>query len=299
MRLTAVGTSGSFPGPASAASCYVLETADADRTYRVVLDLGNGAAGPLQSYTDLADVDAIVLSHLHADHCLDLTVLFVQHRYDPRFFDPEAGAGRPRLPVWGPGGTRTRLEAAYHVDPGLSPRATEAHPTDMTEAFDFHDVTPGHTFAIGPLHFEAFLVDHPVESYAYRITDRTDGTVLTYSGDTDACEGLTAAAREADLFLCEAAFEEGRDTVCGIHLTGQRAGETAQAAGARSLVLTHIPPWTDRDVVRTEAAGRYAGPIDLAETDATWTIAPEAPCSGRHDSEQGRATAAPSTTTQE
>nr|MBA2717467.1 MBL fold metallo-hydrolase [Propionibacteriales bacterium] len=71
MKLTVVGCSGSLPGPESAASCYLLEAPYEGRTFRLLLDLGSGALGPLQRYADLAAIDAVALSHLHADHCLD------------------------------------------------------------------------------------------------------------------------------------------------------------------------------------------------------------------------------------
>ena len=97
MRLTIVGCAGSFPGPDSAASCYLVEADDdAGRRWRVLLDLGSGALGPLQRHLPLADLDAVLLSHLHPDHCADLCGLYVALRYNP--------AGRPerRLPVYGP-----------------------------------------------------------------------------------------------------------------------------------------------------------------------------------------------------
>ena len=78
--------------------------------------------------------------------------------------------------------------------------------------------------------------------------------MLSYSGDTDSCSGLEEAAQDADLFLCEAAFEEGRDDgIKDVHLTGKRAGEAAAAAGARRLLLTHIPVWTSPTTVMAEA----------------------------------------------
>src|SRR5699024_9275453 len=128
---------------------------------------------------------------------------------------------------------------------------------------------------IGTLTVESFLVDHPVEAYALRITDAA-GRVITYSGDSDECDNLVAAASGADLFLCEAAFQEDRDTARGIHLTGKRAGRVAQNAEASALVLTHIPIGTDCSIVRGEAAGEFRGPIDLAKPGAAWTV--RAPC---------------------
>lgn len=274
MRLTAIGTSGSFPGPTSPASCYLLE-AEADRTYRIVLDMGSGALGALQAHCSPASLDAVVLSHLHPDHCLDVTGLYVHRSYDPQFFCDDTAEDpahhRPRLPVWAPAGAEARLVAAYHTDPGLSPVAEHAHPTDLTTMFDFRDITPGAEFEIGPFCISAFLVEHPVEAYALRVTDPT-GAVLTYSGDSDECSALVDAARDADVFLCESAFQEGRDSARGIHLTGLRAGRVATAAQVRSLVLTHIPPWTDSGIVHAEAAGEFDGPIEIARSGATWAV---------------------------
>jgi ribonuclease BN (tRNA processing enzyme) len=73
MRLVVVGCAGSYPGPDSPASCYLLEEQDgAGRTWRILLDLGSGALGALHRYADPLAVDAVFLSHLHPDHCMDL-----------------------------------------------------------------------------------------------------------------------------------------------------------------------------------------------------------------------------------
>ncbi|WAL40257.1 MBL fold metallo-hydrolase [Brevibacterium sp. BRM-1] len=268
MRLTAIGTSGSFPGPASAASCYLVEHAEAGRTWRIVLDLGSGALGPLQTVCAVGEIDAVVLSHLHPDHCLDITGLYVARSYDPA---RPAGSAIPRIPVWAPADAAERLSAAYHTEAGRSPVASEYHATDLGSVFDFHELGPRAAFSIGPLAFTAHLVDHPVEAYALRI-GAPDGAVLAYSGDSDECAELTAAAAGAALFLCEAAFEEDRDTVRGIHLTGRRAGRTARAAGAQALVLTHVPPWTRAQTVAAEAAAEFSGPIEIAAPAAAWDL---------------------------
>ena len=97
--------------------------------------------------------------------------------------------------------------------------------------------------------------------------------VLTYSGDTDSCAGLEEAAKDADLFLCEAAFEEGRDDgIKDVHLTGKRAGEAAAAAGARRLLLTHIPVWTSQTTVMAEARPVFGGDVAVAVAGVHYTI---------------------------
>lgn len=273
MKLTAIGTAGSFPGPYSAASCYLIETDEASPT-RIVLDLGSGALSPLQRAVDTDSLSAILLSHLHPDHCMDVTGLYVKHCYDPKFFNgnvSDTGTIRTRTSIYAPPGAQERLSRAYYTDPGKSPIADEGDHADLSHAFEFFDIDHGTSHQIGSLKVESFLVDHPVEAYALRITD-ANGSVITYSGDSDECDNLVEAARGADIFLCEAAFQEDRDTARGIHLTGKRAGRVAQAADVKSLVLTHIPSWTDCSIVRGEAAREYRGPIELAKPETSWTV---------------------------
>ena len=126
-----------------------------------------------------------------------------------------------------------------------------------------------------------FAVNHPIEeAYALRVEvvePGKDGVpvsrTLTYSGDTDSCAGLEEAAKDADLFLCEAAFEEGRDDgIKDVHLTGKRAGETAAVAGARRLLLTHIPVWTSPTTVMAEARPVFPGDVAVAVAGVHYTI---------------------------
>ena len=247
MRLTVVGASGSLPGPASPASCYLLEAAHDDgsgpRTWRVLLDLGNGALGALQRHVDPTTIDAVLLSHLHADHCLDLCGLYVWLKYHP-------DAPFARLPVWGPAGTAERMARAYDLDPEPG----------MTGEMDFHAWDA--PVRIGPFHVEPVPVDHPVEAYGLRV--EAHGRRLGYSGDTGPCAGLARVAEGADLLLAEAAFREGEDNPPSLHLTGADAGRAATAGGAARLLLTHVPPWHDPATARTEARSAYDGPVDLA-----------------------------------
>jgi ribonuclease BN (tRNA processing enzyme) len=247
VRLTVVGCAGSFPAPASAASCYLLEADDeTGRTWRIVLDLGNGALGPLQSHIGLAELDAVLVTHLHPDHCLDLCGLYVAYTYNPSGRRPE------RLPVYGPVGTFERLERAY----GEHERGS------LAVAFDVKELDDGTPLQIGPFRVLPRRVQHPVVAYGVRV--EAGRASLAYSGDTDACDNLVELARDVDLLLAEASFVEGRDLARGIHLTGHRAGQTGQEAAARRLVLTHIPVWTDPAVVAAEAREVYSGPVEVA-----------------------------------
>ncbi|HRW17412.1 MAG TPA: MBL fold metallo-hydrolase [Dermatophilaceae bacterium] len=244
-RLTVVGCSGSFPGPESAASCYLLQAEHEGRTWSVVLDLGSGSLGPLQRYLDPRTLDAVVLSHLHADHFLDLCGLYVMQKYQP------GGLRRP-IPVHGPADTPQRVGLAYY-----------GQPTEAVPEFDFAAVTDGRRFRIGPFGFLARRVNHPVEAYGYRV--ECAGRVVTFTGDTDACEALTPLMTGADLVLADTAFVDGRDDVRDIHMSGTRVAQAALAAGGvRRLMLTHIPAWNDREVCRAQAAAVWPGEVEVA-----------------------------------
>ena len=247
MRLTVVGCSGSYPGPDSPASCYLLEAELDGRSWRILLDLGNGALGALHRYVDPLTIDAVFLSHLHDDHCLDLCGYHVLRRYHPE-------GPQPRIPVWGPRGTAGRMARAYDLpeDPG------------MTGEFDFREYDK--SIDLGPFRIEPHRVVHPVSAYALRVT--AGGRTVTYSGDTGPCDALVEAARDTDLFLVEASFVEGADNPPALHLTGREAGEAATRAGVRAVLLTHVPPWHEPELALREAEASYAGPLGLASAGA-------------------------------
>jgi ribonuclease BN (tRNA processing enzyme) len=258
MRLTVVGCSGSFPGPESAASCYLVEAQASDgRIWRILLDLGSGALGPLQRYTTPYDVDAVLLSHLHPDHCLDLTGLYVALKYRP-------GGAAPAVAVYGPTGTAVRLARAYDGLPD----------TGMSAELDVHTWTDGSPVALGPFTVTPYAVNHPIEAYGLRVV--ADGAVLAYTGDTDSTPNLTPLCRDADLVLADSAFVEGRDETRGVHLTARRAGQAVtDAGGVRRLVLTHMPPWNDPEAARRDAAETWTGPLDVARPGATYELGPQ------------------------
>jgi ribonuclease BN (tRNA processing enzyme) len=241
VQLTIVGWSGSFPGPESPASCYLIDTGD----FRLVLDLGNGALGALQRYTGLADVDAICLSHLHADHCLDMCGYSVFQNYHP-------DGPQPRIAVYGPSGTAERLSRALGSD----------H-LGMANAFEFTTLKAGQ-IEIGPLRITTAHVNHPVETFGFRIEHA--GQVLAYSADTGPCDQLVELARGADVLLSEASFTDGPGLPADLHLTARQAGEHAARAGAGELVLTHLVPWNDPATCLEQAREVFSGPLRLASS---------------------------------
>ena len=254
MKLTVIGNSGSYPGPGSSASCYLLEHEDEGRLWRILLDMGSGALGSLQKFSDAVHIDAVFLSHLHADHCLDLCGYYVMRKYYP-------GGALPRIPVWGPVDSARRMAKAYDLeeDPG------------MNEEFDFRAYPDEpNPIVFGPFTVHVYPVAHPVTAYALRI--EAGGKVLSYSGDTGPCPPLLDAARDADLFLCEASFLEGGENPPDLHLTGLEAGQAATAAGARRLLITHVPPWFDAQETLREAVSAYSGKAELAMAGTSYNV---------------------------
>jgi ribonuclease BN (tRNA processing enzyme) len=250
MKLTVVGCSGSFPSAESACSSYLVE-ADG---FRLLLDMGNGALGELQRHCGLYDLDAVLLTHLHADHCIDMCSYFVA-----RYYRYDGGMPEP-IPVYGPDGTEARLTTAYGDVPDDK---------SMSEVFDFRTLAPG-SFELGPFTIRAARVCHPVESFAFRVVHGR--RALVYSGDTGPCESLLGLAEAADIFLCEASFTYGKENVPDLHLNGREAGEHAARAGAARLVLTHIPPWTDPEVSLADARSAFSGPVELARAGAVYQV---------------------------
>jgi ribonuclease BN (tRNA processing enzyme) len=264
VELTVVGSSGSVSGPDSPASSYLVRAPFRGGTFALVLDLGPGAMGALYRYLDPREVGAVALSHLHPDHCLDVCAFYVAARYSPT-------APWPAIPLLGPRGTRERLLAAYTA-PGEDPVEDEVGP-GIGRHFAYQTWAP--TQRVGPFRLDTARVDHPVETYAVRVSEEVpDGGSLVFSGDTAPCEALVQLATGADLLLAEASFRDVPGNPPGLHLNAREAAEAARRAGVGSLVLTHVPPWHDRDEVLAEARPHFDGPVALAAPGAAWTIGP-------------------------
>lgn len=248
MRLTVLGCAGSFPGPDSACSAYLVEA----EGFRLMLDFGPGSLSGLQRYASLTGVDAILLTHLHADHILDACSYVVVRRYAP-------DGPYPVLPVYAPAGAGERLAAAYGLDE-----------TPLDDVYRFHALEPG-SFELGPLKIGVERVNHPVETYGVRIEH--GGRVLAYSADTAPCDALVRVAKDADLFLCEASYLDGVENPPDLHLTGRDAGEAATKANAMRLVLTHlVAAWGSEAMAFEAASSVFAGPVEIARAGARYDV---------------------------
>jgi ribonuclease BN (tRNA processing enzyme) len=248
MRLTVLGCAGSFPGPESACSAYLIEA----QGFRLLMEFGPGSLSALQRYADLDSVDAILLSHLHGDHMLDACSFIVVRRYAP-------DGPRAPVPVYAPLGAAERISAAYSGD---------NEPVD--DVYTFYGLQPG-TFPIGPFTVTVDRVNHPVETYGVRIEQ--GGGVLAYSADTAACESLLRLAAGADLFLCEASYLDGMDNPADIHLTGAEAGEAATKADVGRLLLTHlVPAWGSEASTVEAASAMFAGPVEVVRPGSRYDL---------------------------
>jgi ribonuclease BN (tRNA processing enzyme) len=248
MRLTVLGCAGSFPGPESACSAYLVEA----EGYRLLIDFGSGSLSALQRYSDMNKIDAIILTHLHCDHMLDACTYVVVRRYDP-------SGSLPPVPVYAPLGASERISAAYSQDS-----------ESVEDVYTFYGLQPG-TFPIGPFTITVDRVNHPIETYGVRIEQ--GGRVLAYSSDTAPCEALLRLAAGADLFLCEASYLDGADNPPGLHLTGGEAGEAATKADVGKLLLTHlVPAWVSEASIVDAAVAAFAGPVEVVRPGARYDL---------------------------
>jgi ribonuclease BN (tRNA processing enzyme) len=244
-----LGCAGSFPGPDSACSCYLV---DADG-FRLLVDFGSGSLSALQRFVGLYSIDAIVLSHLHADHIFDACLYVVARRYGP-------DGPLPPIPVYAPQGAAERLATAYGGHDAES----------LEDVYAFHLLEAG-TLDIGPFAVTAERVNHPVETYGLRIEH--DGRALAYSADTAPCDALIRLAQGADAFLCEASYLDDVENPPDLHLTGREAGEHADKAGVGRLLLTHlVSAWGSEAMTYDAAATTYTGPIEIVRPGTRYII---------------------------
>ncbi|MEU6583085.1 cyclic nucleotide-degrading phosphodiesterase [Nocardia sp. NPDC046763] len=254
MRLTVLGCSGSVSGPDSPASGYLLTGPDMTPT---VIDFGPGVLGALQRHLDPGEVD-IFLTHLHADHCLDLPGLLVWRRYHP---NPPTG----KAVVYGPTDTALRI--------GNASAEIGGETDDWSDVIDMRVWQAGVPAPFGPGHtVEARRMCHPPESYGLRISTAA-GRTLVYTGDTALCDEVFELASGADVLLAEASWtHDPANRPPGIHLSGHEAGLIAAQAGVGELLLTHIPPWTSREDVIAEAKAVFNGPVHAVSPGEVFDI---------------------------
>jgi ribonuclease BN (tRNA processing enzyme) len=249
LDLTVLGSAGSHTGIARACSGYLVRAGGTN----LLVDAGNGSTANLQREVAFRDLDAIVISHRHVDHCVDLVGAFYALRFDPQV--------ERRIPLYAPPEVFETLTGLMSDDSAM----------EFAEVFDHHLVGHDDRVTVGGVSLMFARANHPPPSVSVRI--EAGGRSLVYSGDTGGSQELADLARGADLLLCEATWAgELADQLPDLHLTGREAGRIAQQAGVGLLVLTHLAGATDRAQVLSEARETFAGRVDLAEDLRTYVL---------------------------
>ena len=264
MKLTVLGKSPAWQDAGGACSGYLVEDGDT----AVVVDCGNGVFSKLRMFRDYVDIDAVVLSHLHADHMLDLVPFSYALTYAPRQ-QPVAVDGWP--------GTDEPARPELHAPPGARDtfrRLTGTWgPEDLIEnAFRLREYDEADELEIGSVRISFQAVPHFVDTYAMRFTTTNGGGRLVYGADCSPTEALTRFATDSDLMLVEATLPRPERTGDRGHLTPREAGEHGRAAQVRRLVLTHISDELDTDWAREEASDAFEGPVEVAREGAVYEV---------------------------
>ncbi len=213
------------------------------------MDAGSGAMSALRTAMDYAALDAVVVTHMHADHFLDVIPLRYGLTYGPSLRSAP-------LPLWLPAGGHAVLQ---RVCEGF---AREGR-SDFLAVFDIREYDESTPVTVGEIGLRFARVRHYIDAFAVRV--ESGGATLTYSGDSAPCDELVHIARDVDLFLCEAALGTGEEDAPRGHLSAREAGEIASAAGARALALTHYPAESQAEQMRTLASGAFDGEVTIVD----------------------------------
>lgn len=255
MKLTTLGCWGAYPYQDGGTTSYLVTGHDG---FQLLMDAGSRAVTELEKEISPLDLDAVIISHYHPDHVADLGVLrhyfqlYPKHLWEPKV-----------LPIYGH--DEDSYEFAKLTMAGVS----------RGQAYDVAG-----TQQIGPFDISFIKTVHPVPCYAFRILERETGQVLVFTGDTGYFDGLADFAKEANLFLADVYLYEGNENHPA-HLTSKEAGQIAQEAAVKKLVLTHVPPLPPQgidsdhhlEILREQTQGyAEAIPVELAQPHKSWNL---------------------------
>jgi ribonuclease BN (tRNA processing enzyme) len=244
-QLTVLGGCGAWPEPGRACAGFLLEHDGA----KIAIDLGYGTASRLLAAlgSPVADgLDAVIISHHHPDHMIDLHALMRARWFGSR--------GAAPLPLYAPDGVVTKLVELEDGDR-----------TAVTKVFDWHPI-PAPTKDAGPFRLDSISLPHYVPNAGVRLT--APGLTVAYTGDTGPVPSLADLGRHCDLYIVDATSRDRGQASQGLNLTALQAGRAAAQADARRLLLTHFWPGTDRAASLSEAGEEFGGEILLANEGA-------------------------------
>lgn len=264
MKITVLGKSPSWQDAGGAGSGYLIEGGGV----RVVLDFGNGVFAKLRQHLDYVDVDAVVISHLHADHFLDLIPYSYALTYSPR---------QQPVPVAGFPGTDDPAHPRLIVPPGardLFRRVVGAWGNDdlIENAFDLKEYSAAEPERVGGLEFRFGEVPHFIQTFAVDVSSEDEDGRFTFGADCRPNDELVEFARGTDLLIVEATLPRPERTGIRGHLTPGEAGDHARRAEAGRCILTHISDELDPDWARDEATRAYGAPAELAHEGAVYEV---------------------------
>jgi ribonuclease BN (tRNA processing enzyme) len=251
VRFTVLGKSPSWQDADGACSAYLVE----EDAARLLLDCGNGVFGKLRAAVDYHDVDAVVITHLHADHFLDLVPFAYALTYGPQRRDapPVLHAPPGARACW------RRVVGAWGSE-------------DLIEsAFEVREYDPAEALHAGPLTIRFRPVPHFVPTNAVEVVAAAGGRV-TFGADHGPSAELCEFARDTDVLLLEATLEAPEPNGDRGHLTASEAGEHAALAGARRLLITHISDERDVTAALRDAERAFGRPVELATAGASYVV---------------------------
>jgi ribonuclease BN (tRNA processing enzyme) len=252
MRLTVIGKSPAWADEGGACSCYLLSDGDT----RLVVDCGSGAFGRLRAEVPYDAIDAVLISHMHGDHFLDLFPFAYALTLGPR------GPIEPRPALRLPPGGRELLSSLG----GLWDDADL-----IGDAFDVSGYEPGDELELGSIRVRTHPVPHFGPTNAVELTG-TRGERIVYSADGRASDELAAAAVGAGLLVAEATLPEPDTSPDAGHMSASEAGAIATRSRVDRLVLTHISDELDHDAALAAARAAYDGPVEIAAPGASYDV---------------------------
>lgn len=243
-----LGAAGTYPAPTQPASGFLVRTGGAS----IWCDAGPGTFQALTAIAEPSSLDAVVLSHLHPDHCSDLFSLVHYLAYGP-------AASLATIDVYAPQGAGDRFAAFLDAGPDHA----------IHRVLRFHDANPGLEFQLGNARVAFAGARHTVPAVLIRI--QTESSSMVYTGDTGPTAELDSFAAGVDTLIAEASLGPADDPF-PFHMTAQQAAEAGLAAGVRRLILTHLRPTLDSDEALALAKATFGDEVYLATGGLSFEI---------------------------